>query len=242
MSLCLSDTETVTLTHWLQVLYLGFGPLPPFMKLLTLASHISENDIQFTAISLLHRCHRQSGLIAEIDASCPHPPSKHIHPALQSHFSMKQQLTLNRYNQQELVIVECSHEIEVTVVKGWWDGGRRNVLTVHYMPDSHIPWEASAWHGRYTSPIWLINLLTCRKVMHYSTPFSKLKSHTIYIMFYLSCLIWCSVFTHSIPMLHNTYNFRSSYSTLIPRNIHPHSKFNPHPPLFQFFVFILGFL
>lgn len=68
------------------------------MKLLTLVSRVLENDIQLTEISLLHRRHRQSGLIAEIDASCPRPPSKHIHPPPQSHFSMKQQLSPNRYS------------------------------------------------------------------------------------------------------------------------------------------------
>lgn len=150
----------------------------------------------------------------------PHPPSKHIHPPPQSHFSMKKQLTLNRYNQQQLVIVECSHEIEVIVAKRLGDGGRRNALTVNYMPDSHIPWKTSAWYGLYISPIWLINLLTHIKVMHYSAPFRKLKSHTMCIMFYLCCLIWCSVFTHSIPMLHNACNFRSPYLTLIPHNMH----------------------
>ncbi len=79
----------------------GFPPLPPFIPPTAHeAAHarISENDIQLTEISLLHRRHRQSGLIAEIDASCPRPPSKHIHPPPQSHFSMKQQLTPNRYS------------------------------------------------------------------------------------------------------------------------------------------------
>lgn len=33
-----------------------------------------------------------------------------------------------------------------------------NVLTVNYMADSHIPSEASARDGCYTSPTWLINL------------------------------------------------------------------------------------
>lgn len=66
------------------------------MKPLTLVSHVSQNDIQLTEISLLHRRHRQSGLTAEIDASSPRPPPKHIHPPPQSYFSMKQQLTPNR--------------------------------------------------------------------------------------------------------------------------------------------------
>lgn len=111
LSLCLSlDT----------LLCLPFIPqtAQQHMKQLTLVSHVSENDFQFTVISLLHRRLRQSGLIAEIDASCPRPPSKHSHSQPQSHFSMKQQLTANRCSWLRLVIAECGHEIEVTVAKG----------------------------------------------------------------------------------------------------------------------------
>lgn len=97
------------ITHQRNVLLPGFSPLHPFipttalravqhMKLLALISHFSENDIQFTEISLLHRRHRQSGLVAEIDASCPRPPSKYMRPTPQSHLEMKQQLTPYRYS------------------------------------------------------------------------------------------------------------------------------------------------
>ena len=121
----------------------GFSHLLPFRQessaahkaAAALIFHGAENDIQFTEISLLHRHHRQSGLIAEIDASCPRLASKHIHPPPQSHFSVKQQLTPNRSSSQEVVIVECIHEVEVTVAKGLRDGGTANILSVNYTLD-----------------------------------------------------------------------------------------------------------
>lgn len=59
--------------------------------------------------------------------------------------------TYCRYSWQELVIVECNHEIEVTVAKGLRDGGKGNVLTLNCMLHSHIPSEASAWDGCYST-------------------------------------------------------------------------------------------
>lgn len=173
----MSSTQTCMSHCHLQITQTGWAPprtpsSPSFhpprqhMKPLTLVSHVPENDIQFTEISLLHRRRRQSGLIAGIDASRPRPPCEHIHPPPQSHFSMKQQLTPHRYSWQGLVMVECSREIEVTVANGLRDGGKGNVLTVNYMLDSHIPSEACTWDGCYISLLWLINLLTHINEMH----------------------------------------------------------------------------
>lgn len=57
--------------------------------------HVLQNDIRFAEISLFHRRHCQHELIAEIDASCPYPPCKHIHPPPLSHLSRKLQRTAN---------------------------------------------------------------------------------------------------------------------------------------------------
>ncbi len=112
--MCLSTQRCVLhshtrITHRLNEPVTAFCPLPPFIPLLmkppALVSHVPENNIQFTEISLLHRRFHQSGLIAEIDASCPRLPSKRIHPPARSHFSVKQQLIPNKCIQQQLVIL-----------------------------------------------------------------------------------------------------------------------------------------
>lgn len=202
-----------------------FFPVPPFIpptahEAARLVSHVWENDIQFTEISLLHRRHHQCGLTAEMDASCPRPPSKHIHPPPRSHFSVKQQLTPNRCSPQQLVIVECSHEIEVTVARGLRDGGKRNVQTVNYMLDSHIPSEASTWDGCHISPILLINLSTHINEMHQSAPFSIISISCFIpaVLFDVVCLHivhWCCILFAV-----------SSYSTSVPHIMHRISSAN----------------
>ena len=167
----------------------SFSPSDSTVERLALAPRVSENDIQFTEISSLHRRHCQHEVIAEMDAPCPHPLSHHICPPPLSHLSMRQQLTADRYGEQELVMKECHHEIEVTVVKGLRDGGKGNVLTVNYSRCSCFPSEASIRAGCYISPTWLSNPLTHINEMHLSAPFSKLKLHAICNMLYFCCLV-----------------------------------------------------
>lgn len=76
----------IQISHTLNEPLPGSYPLPPLsprqhMKPTALVSHVSENDIQFAEISLLHRHHQQSGLTAEIDALSPSPTSLRTHPS-----------------------------------------------------------------------------------------------------------------------------------------------------------------
>lgn len=73
-----------------------------------------------------------TGFIARVDLL-----QKSIHCHSQ-HFSMKQQLTLNGSSQHKVVIVESSHEIQVTIAKGLRDGGKLKVVAVNHMLDSYI--------------------------------------------------------------------------------------------------------
>lgn len=76
----------IQISHTLNEPLPGSYPLPPLSPrqhtmLTALVSHVSENDIQFAEISLLHRHHQQSGLTAEIDALSPTPTSLRTHPS-----------------------------------------------------------------------------------------------------------------------------------------------------------------
>lgn len=76
----------IQISHTLNEPLPGSYPLPPLSprqhtKPTALVSHVSENDIQFAEISLLHRHHQQSGLTAEIDALSPSPTSLRTHPS-----------------------------------------------------------------------------------------------------------------------------------------------------------------
>lgn len=121
---CASTLPNTATPQQLNERLAGFFPVLPLLWLHTKAAGTRVSPprtmtLRFTQISLLHRRRRRRKLIGEMDTRRSTPPSSIHSPGTQSHSRRgRKRLTPNRCIRRQIVIVGCSHEIEVTVARG----------------------------------------------------------------------------------------------------------------------------